>query len=106
MHTLHHLKDFDDLSAENENIFKLRWIFDQDMDQFIKHYDSDQWSDEQYKDFDDDGHTELHTFTDEFSGISERILSPPTVVSPKNNQSPTFYQMSNPLSPSGLIRLN
>lgn len=63
------------------------------MENYIRYYDSDQWTEEQEKDFDDDGHTEMQTFTkkdfqesfDDFSGISERILSPPTVVSPKNN---------------------
>jgi hypothetical protein len=62
------------------------------MDLYIKYYDSDQWSEEEYKDFDCDGLTELHTFTkkdfqesfDDFSGISETILSPPTVISPKS----------------------
>jgi hypothetical protein len=63
MHTLYHLKNFEDIREENEKIFKLRDIYNQDMDTYIKYYDSDQWSDEHEKDFDDDGHTEMQTFT-------------------------------------------
>ena len=41
MHTLCHLKNFDDLRIENEKIFRLRDIYNQDMDLYIKYYDSD-----------------------------------------------------------------
>jgi hypothetical protein len=115
MHTLNHLKNFEDLRIENEKIFRLRYVYNHDMNAYINYYDSDQWSEEQEveKDFDIDGHTEIHTFTNKqdsfenFSGASERIVSPPTVVSPKEN----CFNMTKPLSPNnfnsnGLIRLN
>lgn len=99
MQTLHHLKGFENLPFENEKIFKLREIYNQDMDVYIRYYDSDQWSEDQIKDFDDDGHTEIQTYKDydDFSGISEKILSPPTVTSPKNLK---------PVSQTNLIKLN
>jgi hypothetical protein len=79
------------LSEENEKIYQLRHIYNQDMEAYIQYYDSDEWSEEQEKDFDDDGVTEMQTFnkkdfqeSDDYSGISEKILSPPGVISPKN----------------------
>lgn len=58
METLSHLKGFSNLRAECERTFRLREIYNQDMALFIQYYDSDGWSDETDKDFDDDGRTE------------------------------------------------
>jgi CTD small phosphatase-like protein 2 len=44
MHTLYHLKGFDDLGMENEKIFKLKDIYNQDMNAYIRYYDSDYWT--------------------------------------------------------------
>jgi hypothetical protein len=62
------------------------------MGAYIKYYDSDLWSEEEEKDFDDDGVTEMQTLTkkdfheSDYSGLSEKIPSPIRirVISPKN----------------------
>jgi hypothetical protein len=61
MKYLQHLSNFENLRAENENNYKLKEIFNYNMENYIQYYESDEWSEEEDKDFDDDGITENMT---------------------------------------------
>jgi hypothetical protein len=52
------LAKFENLRAENEKNYKLKEIFNYNMENYIQYYESDEWSEEEDKDFDDDGITE------------------------------------------------
>ena len=71
--TLKHLKNFTNLRQECERTFRLREIFNQDMALFIHYYDSEGWSDDADKDFDDDGRTEHRTISYKKYGRSDRV---------------------------------
>ena len=52
------MANFENLPAENEKNYKLKEIFNYNMENYIQYYQSDEWSEEEDIDFDDDGITE------------------------------------------------
>ena len=61
MKYLQQLGNSTNLRLENEKTYKLKEIFKYNMEDYIQYYESDEWSDEEDKDFDDDGVTEHMT---------------------------------------------